>query len=245
MTILAKHKDPIGSAVSDYFSGKPTEDILVSTDIAEDEQLSPAYFFRPFSEMPPQEQEALNRCTGRVLDIGACVGAHAIYLQEKGLDVTAIDISALSCDVMKKRGLKDVRLTNLFNLKDEKYDTILLLMNGVGVAQTLPGLDALFIHLKSLLSPNGKILLDSSDLLYLFQDEDGSAWVDITAGKYYGEVEYRLSYKETKGKPFPWLYVDYDNLFAAAQRNGLQVTYRLNGPHFDYLAEIKCTNHAK
>jgi 2-polyprenyl-3-methyl-5-hydroxy-6-metoxy-1,4-benzoquinol methylase len=238
MPILKKHQDPIGKAVYDYFHGITDEHILVRTDIAEDETLSPAYFFRTFAQMPVQEQEALKRCTGRVLDIGAGAGAHSMWLRENGMEVTSVDISPLSCETMRLRGLTDVHCANIYTISERKYDTILLLMNGAGVAQTLPGLPVLLNHLKNLLNPGGRILADSSDLLYLFTDENGESWVDIASDTYYGEMEYQFSYKTTKGKKFPWLFVDPDTLCDYAQRSGFTVVDMVKGTHYDYLVEL-------
>lgn len=238
MSILKKHQDPIGNAVLDYLHGITGDAILVRTDIAEDETLSPSYFFRTFEEMPIQEQEALKRCKGRVLDVGAGAGAHSIWLSSKKLDVFSIDISPLSCDTMKERGLKEVHCCDVYSLKDQKFDTILLLMNGAGVAQTLPGLSVLLNHLKNLLNPGGRILADSSDLLYLFTDENGESWVDIASDTYYGEMEYHLSYKNVKGKKFPWLFVDQDTLTDYAENAGFSVTDKIAGLHFDYMVEL-------
>jgi SAM-dependent methyltransferase len=238
MTILKKHQDPIGKAVQDYFQGIVGDSILVRTDIAEDETLSPGYFFRTFDQMPLQEQEALKRCKGKILDIGAGAGAHSIWLKEKGLEVVSIDISPLSCEVMRKRGLTNVLCGNIYSLTNQKFDTILLLMNGAGVAQTLPGLSVLLNHLKQLLNPGGKILADSSDLLYLFTDENGESWIDIASDTYYGEMEYQLSYKTVRGKKFPWLFVDSDTLTEYAERSGFKVVDKVKGLHFDYLIEL-------
>jgi SAM-dependent methyltransferase len=239
MPVLKKHQDPIGNAVKDYLNGITDESILVRTDIAEDEHLSPAYFLRDFNQMPVQEQEALKRASGKVLDVGAGAGAHSLWLQEQGLEVDAIDISPILCEVMQKRGVKNVLLKDIYDLKDLRYDTILLLMNGAGVAQTLSGLERLLIHLKSLLNPGGKILADSSDLLYLFTDENGETWVDIAADTYYGEMQYQLSYKKIKGKAFPWLFVDPDNFIAIAHQCGFRLVEQISGSHFDYLVEIQ------
>ncbi len=238
MTVLKKHQDPIGKAVHDYFQGIVGDSILVRTDIAEDETLSPGYFFRTFKQMPLQEQEALKRCKGKILDVGAGAGAHSIWLKEKGLEVVSIDISPLSCEVMRKRGLTNVLCGNIYSLTDQKFDTILLLMNGAGVAQTLPGLSVLLNHLKQLLNPEGKILADSSDLLYLFTDENGESWIDIASDTYYGEMEYQLSYKTVRGKKFPWLFVDSDTLAEYAERSGFTVVDKVKGLHFDYLIEL-------
>ncbi len=238
MSILKKHQDPIGKAVHDYFHGITTDTILVRTDIAEDETLSPGYFFRSFEDMPVQEQEALRRCKGKVLDIGAGAGAHSIWLKENGLEVTSIDISPLSCETMITRGLKNVLCCDIYALKDQKFDTILLLMNGAGVAQTLPGLAVLLLHLKNLLNPKGRILADSSDLLYLFTDENGESWIDIGSDTYYGEMEYQLIYKNVKGKKFPWLFVDPDTLTEYAEKAGFMVVDKIEGVHFDYMIEL-------
>lgn len=238
MPILKKQHDPIGKAVHDFFRGITGENILVRTDIAEDETLSPAYFFRTFDEMPVQEQEALKRCKGRVLDIGAGAGAHSVWLSNGGFDVVSIDISPLSCETMRDRGLREVLCGDIYTLNDQKFDTILLLMNGAGVAQTLSGLPVLLNHLKNLLNPGGKILADSSDLLYLFTDENGESWIDIASDTYYGEMEYQLSYKNVKGKKFPWLFVDPDTLTDYAERSGFTVVDKIKGVHFDYLVEL-------
>jgi SAM-dependent methyltransferase len=239
MAVLRRNQDPIGKAVNDYSHGITGDAILVRTDIAEDETLSPAYFFRTYEEMPLQEQEALKRCKGRVLDVGAGAGAHSIWLKNKGLETVSIDISPFSCDTMKERGLKEVLCCDVYSLTDQKFDTILLLMNGAGVAQTLPGLSILLNHLKNLLNQGGRILADSSDLLYLFTDENGESWVDIASDTYYGEMEYQLSYKNIKGKKFPWLFVDPDTLTDYAENAGFRVTDKIKGVHFDYLVELE------
>lgn len=239
MPVLKKHHDPIGQAVWDYVNGIEGETITVKIEIAEDEQLSPSYFFRSFDEMPVQEQEALKRCTGRVLDVGAGAGVHSLWLQNQGLEVDALDISPLSCDTMRKRGIRNVLLKDIHTLKDQKYDTILLLMNGAGIAQTLPGLETLLLHLKTLLNKGGKILADSSDLLYLFTDENGETWVDIAADTYYGEMEYELRYKSIKGKPFPWLFVDPETFSDYAKLCGYTVKDKIMGAHFDYMIELE------
>ncbi len=238
MSVIKKRHDPIGHAVLDYLNGIRNESIVIKTDIAEEEQLSPSYFFRTFEQMPVQEQEALRRCSGRILDVGAGAGAHSLWLQNHGLEVDALDISPLSCETMVKRGVKNVLLKDIYSHTDQKYDTILLLMNGAGIAQTLPGLEDLLLHLKTLLNPGGRILADSSDLLYLFTDENGETWVDIASDTYYGEMEYQVSYKSIEGKPFSWLFVDPETFADYATFCGFTVKEKFTGAHFDYMVEI-------
>lgn len=238
MSVLKKHQDPIGQACWDYVNGISGESILVRTDIAEDEHLSPAYFFREYHEMPVQEQEALNRAKGKILDVGAGAGAHSLWLQEHGFEVDAVEISPLLCKTMSKRGVKNVLLQDIYELDGQKYDTILLLMNGTGVAQTIPGLEKLILHMKTLLNPHGRILADSSDLFYLFTDENGDTWIDVASDTYYGEMQYQLSYKGIIGKTFPWLFVDPDTFIDIAGRCGFSFVDKVTGSHYDYLIEI-------
>ena len=238
MPVLKKNHDPVGHAVWDYLNGIRGESIVVTTDIAEDELLLPSHFFRTFEQMPIQEQEALRRCTGTILDVGAGGGAHSLWLQDHRFEVDALEISPLSCETMLKRGVKNVFLQDIHTLTDRKYDTILLLMNGAGIAQTLPGLRILLLHLKTLLNPGGKILADSSDLLYLFTDENGETWIDIASDTYYGQMQYQLTYKSIKGKPFSWLFVDADTFSDYAGFCGFTVKDRFAGAHFDYLVEL-------
>lgn len=238
MPLIKKDNDPIGQAIWDYANGIQEDSIVVKSEIAEDDVLLPSYFFRGYDEMPALEQKALSLCRGRILDVGAGAGAHTLWLQEKGHSVDALEISELSCDTMIKRGVKNAILQDIFTYKDQKYDTILMLMNGAGIAKTLPGLTTLLNHLKTLLHPEGKILIDSSDLLYLFEDEDGETWVDLAAETYYGEIDYQLTYKTIIGQPFTWLFVDQETLSDCAQMSGFKVTEISKGDHFDFLLEL-------
>jgi hypothetical protein len=234
--------DPIGNAVYNYLHFKDNTPIIVRSSVIEDEELPPDYFFRKYSEMPQLEKIALKHCTGRILDVGACAGSHSLYLQKKGIDVTALEISALCCETMTSRGIKKVVCSDLFEFHEGVFDTIILLMNGVGIAGTPEGLRILFLHLKKLLSKTGKILVDSSDLVYLYEQPDGSILFDLNANQYYGEIDYQLSYKEKIYEPFSWLFADQVMLSDIAELTGFTTRILEYGPHYDYLAELKPIN---
>jgi SAM-dependent methyltransferase len=188
--------------------------------------------------MPALEQKALQLAKGRVLDIGAGSGCHTLALQEKGFTVKAIDISPLSCEAMKLRGVKDAECINLFDDHlGTGFDTILLLMNGTGIAGKIEHLPTLFQRLKALLNPGGQILIDSSDLKYIYENEDGSFDINLN-GAYYGEVDYQMIYKDVKGDRFDWLYVDFPLLKSIAETCGLHGELVAEGEHYDYLARF-------
>ena len=188
-TTLSPNNDPMGAAIRDYQSKGKASRLRVLSSMFDEDEMPVVHLFRTFNQMPRLEQKALSMAKGRVLDIGAGAGCHALALQERGLEVKAIDISPLSCEVMKERGVKDAECVNLFNPQLQgKYDTLLLLMNGTGIAGKLNRLPMLLNRLKELLAEGGQILIDSSDLKYIYENEDGSMDIDLNA-PYYGEVD--------------------------------------------------------
>lgn len=230
-------KDPMGSAIAEYYNkGKAARLRVFSSQFYEDE-IPVETLFREFEEMPPQEQEAIRLCRGRVLDVGAGSGCHSLELMNRGMEVVAIDISELSVQVMKDCGI-DARTVNFFDQTfDEKFDTILMAMNGIGIVGKIERLPDFFMRLKQLLAPGGQVLLDSSDIRYVFENEDGSFDINLNAG-YYGEVDYRMQYRGIKGNTFDWLYIDIDTLSMYAEQYGFQCEKCIDGEHYDYLARI-------
>ena len=231
-------KDLFGKAILDYQSNSSPENIITSTSISEEDEMEVAYLFRNFDEMPTLEQKALQLAKGRTLEVGCGAGSHGLYLQnERNIDVHSIDISKNAIEACTLRGLKNAQAIDVLNIKNEKYDTILLLMNGTGIFETLQKTPIYLQKLKSLLCPNGQILIDSSDIIYMFdEDEDGGKW--IPSETYYGELTFTLQYKNETEIPFPWLYLDYNTLQNAAIANGMQCQLVLEGDHFDYLAQL-------
>ena len=236
--ILSADKDPMGAAILDFQKQGKAARLRVLSSMFEEDEMPVKHLFRSTREMPMLEQKALQLAKGRVLDIGAGAGCHALALQEKGLAVKAIDISPLSCEAMKLIGVKDAECINLFDDHlGTGFDTILLLMNGTGIAGKIEHLPALFQRLKALLNPGGQILIDSSDLKYIYENEDGSFDINLN-GAYYGEVDYQMIYKDVKGDRFDWLYVDFPLLKSIAETCGLHGELVAEGEHYDYLARI-------
>ncbi|MFN3555574.1 MAG: class I SAM-dependent methyltransferase [Bacteroidales bacterium] len=229
--------DIFGIAFEEYIAGHTYEQIRVKIDIFDEEKLDVAYFFRTFEQMPEWEQLVLENCRGRVLDVGAGAGSHALFLQQKGLEVVAIDVSEGGVKCMQQRGVSDARKIDFFHLEDEQFDTILFLMNGAGIARRLENLQEMLEKAASLLKPQGCIYLESTDLLYMYEDEEGAAMINL-AGDYYGEVNYQLGYRHWEGEPFPWLFVDYENLSYFAELAGLDCEAFYRGDTDNFIARL-------
>lgn len=230
--------DIFGKALLDYQKGNYIEDIKTFSSLDEEDTIPLPYLFRNYGEMPVIEQKALQLCRGSVLDIGCGAGSHSLYLQEKELQVTALDSSKGAIETCKQRGVKSTQNCSIHDFKNQKFDTLLLLMNGIGIVGKLELLKTYLTHFKSLLNPNGQILLDSSNIIYMFDtDEDGGYWIPESKG-YYGEVEFTMKYNGEIGNPFSWLYLDYKTLQKAAWDSKFKCELVSEGNHYDYLARL-------
>lgn len=230
-------KDLMGRAIWDYFHNDNPKDLQTETSISELDELPVDYLFRDFDAMNKIEQKALKLASGKVLDIGAGAGSHSLYLQnEKNLEVTALDISPKSIEVCKLRGIKNAVAENMLQFSEGTFDTILLLMNGTGIFQSLNVIDIYLKKLHSFLNKNGQILIDSTDILYMF-DEDEDGGILIPADGYYGELDYIVQYKGESEDPIKWLYLDFDTLKNAAENNGFKIEKVLQAED-SYLAKL-------
>ena len=228
----------MGAAIADYFEHKKAGKLRVFSSMFDEDEIPVTQLFREFKEMPKLEQVALKLAKGNILDVGAGSGCHSLALQDMEKCVHAIDVSPLSIEVMRKRGVKHVSQENFFSEQfTGQYDTILMLMNGSGIIGKLTNMPQFFRKLKLLLAPGGMVLMDSSDLRYLFENEDGSYDIDLAAD-YYGEVDFRMQYGKVKGESFDWLYLDFQTLSLYASEAGFNVELVQEGKHYDYLAKI-------
>lgn len=234
---ILEMKDLMGKAIWDFYQNKSADDLLTETSISEIDELPVEYFFRDFDEMNLLEQKALELSKGKILDIGAGAGSHSLYLQnEKKLEVFALDNSPKSVEVCQLRGVKNVWCSDILDFPVQTFDTILLLMNGTGIFESLDKIDFYLEKLQSLLNEKGQILIDSTDILYMYdRDEDGG--VMVPADRYYGEVDYFIHYQLDTENPTKWLYLDFETFKRAAENNGLEIEKILQEED-SYLAKL-------
>ena len=226
----------MGRAIAEYWKAKTADRLRVFSPMFEEDEIPLTTLFRSYEDMPEIERKALDMAKGRILDVGAGAGCHSLVLQKRGLDVTAIDISPLSVETMKERGVEKVIVQDFFTLEGQ-FDSILMLMNGIGIVGTLERMPEFFKQLDKILAPGGQVLCDSSDICYVFEDEEGM--IDIpNEMDYYGEHSFRMQYKDTIGEPFDWLYIDEDTLKEKARRYGYTAEVVAEGEHYDYLVRL-------
>jgi SAM-dependent methyltransferase len=224
--------DVFGEALKDQFYKPPSETLWVHNSYDDPEEMPVDIYFREEQEMPDLELKALKLCIGKVLDVGAGVGSHALILQNRGFDVTGMDISAAAVEIMKQRGLKKAIEGDILKYKEDQFDTLLFMMNGIGLTGTIAGLTSFLKKVKSLLKPGGQLVFDSSDLSYLYQE------VAFPLNGYYGEVSFRYEYKSVKGSWFKWIYVDQETLKSLAKKQGWIVEIVFEDGQDQYLARL-------
>jgi SAM-dependent methyltransferase len=227
--------DIYGQALQDFYNQQPEEKLWLNNTYGEPEEMPVEVFFRGEDEMPEAELLALKMCRGKVLDIGAGAGSHALVLQERKLEVTALEISPGAAAVMQKRGVKTVLQQDIFQYQTEKFNTLLLLMNGIGLTQNLAGLDRFLQHAKQLLLPGGQLIFDSSDITYLYED------LALPKNNYYGEISYQYQYKNQQGDWFNWLYIDSETLEKHARQQGWKCEIVYEDDMDLYLAQLTLT----
>jgi 2-polyprenyl-3-methyl-5-hydroxy-6-metoxy-1,4-benzoquinol methylase len=228
----------LGMALNDYYFGRTPLNIIVHSPDFDPDTQSVSYYFRRFDEMPEIEKEALRLTRGKVLDMGAAAGAHSLELQRRGFDVTALELSYEACKIMKLRGVDKTLNCSIFDSPVERYDTILMLMNGIGLVQTLNGLSDFMRHIKGFLNPGGQVLFDSANLIYLFRDIEPDEANSNRNERYYGEIEFVMEYKGIKSESFFWLYIDFDTLCHYAEKEDLIPELIFQDQNFQYLARL-------
>jgi SAM-dependent methyltransferase len=156
--------DAFGEIYKAHYQGEPSNHFTERDDSYKRESDTTHYYFRAFHEWEPYEQEAIQEARGRVLDVGLGAGRHALYLQERGLEVVGIDTSPLALEVSRLRGVKDCRLMSLHELDfpDNSFDTVLLLGGNLGLGNT-EEIRSYLTRLYKITRPNGIIIGEARD----------------------------------------------------------------------------------
>jgi SAM-dependent methyltransferase len=231
--------EPYGLALVDFFNGDTSACALMHRDDGFTQELPISIFFLGESGFPPLEQTTLDLCRGHVLDVGAGAGRHALVLQGRGLSVCAIDICREAAEIMRKRKVEEVHCVDISEFRGGPFDTILMLGHGIGMVETLMGLDHFLNYVQRLLKPEGIILLNSMDARCT-SDPSHLAYHEANrrGGRYFGETRVKLEFKGRKGPLYGWLHVDSKTLAEHALKAGWSCEIICQGENGDYLAQL-------
>lgn len=238
----AEAMEPFGLALLAYFEGDTAAELIIRRDDGKETSLPVGFFFREPSAFTAIENAAVERCAGHVLDVGAGTGLHSLVLQRKGLAVTAIDISPHAVQIMRERGVTDVHCADIFEFQGGPFDTLLVMGHGIGMVETIAGLDRLLAHARRLLSEDGQVLLDSLDVRVTDEPSDLAYHeANRRAGRYAGEIRMQFEFRGRQSPHCGWLHVDAETLSERAALVGWQCETVFRQPTGDHLSRL--TNH--
>lgn len=228
-----------GQALMDYYNGDTEAMLDYCRDDGHVDSIPVGLFFRGVTDMP-SDKISISECKGRILDIGAGTGLHALHLQELGFTVCAIDVLETACEIMRKTGIKDVRCVDISGFTEKPFDTVLVLGRTIGNVGNLSGLQGFLAHLHKLVTSEGKVIINSLDPKYT-NDPRHLAYqqINVDNKRYLGEVRMSFAYKGKKGPSFSWLNVDYESLRNIAYETGWECNILLQEENGNYLARLE------
>lgn len=224
--------DLFGKALFDYYKDNRNTPLLLHNKFSKPDELDLEGYFFEESYFSDLEHYALELCRGKILDIGAAAGRHCLNLQENGHDVTGLDASDYCCQLMKLRGVEKIRCADIFDFREQGFDTLLLLMNGIGLAGDIAGLGRFLQKARQMLNKNGQIIFDSSDVAHLKKT------YKLPPKNYFGEIDYQYEYEGINGQWFTWLYVDPGTLGKIAHSFGWFTQIIFQDEDSQYLAKL-------
>jgi ubiquinone/menaquinone biosynthesis C-methylase UbiE len=206
--ITAEAMKPLGLAIKDFYAGDVAAEVKMHRDDGLVSSLAVSALFRGPLDFQV-DKLLLELCSGTVLDVGAGAGIHSLYLQEMGIDVTALDVSPEACKVMRHRGIKNVICSSIAGFTGGPFDTLLILGRSIGFVETIAGLSGFLTDVRRLVKPRGRILLNSLDVTKT-KDPQNLSYHESNrkAGKYVGEIKLYMEYKGVAGPELVLLHVD-------------------------------------
>jgi SAM-dependent methyltransferase len=221
--------EPFGQALLAYWQGNKAAMLILEFKSGPKKSLPVSEFFRTYGDYFSTEK-VFEYCRGQILDVGAGTGVHAIELERRGYQVTAIDICPQAVHIMKERGIKDARQQDFLQFDGERFDTIVMLGHNIGMCETLKGIKGLLRRCERLLRPGGQLLVNSAK-------EPGSANFPSPRG-YPGELEFRLLHEGNVGPWMRWLHLDFETLTSHALECGWSIEKLIGTEEGGFLARL-------
>jgi len=221
---------PLGIALMAYWNGANSCQILQEYKSGDKKYIPVSVFFRAKEDFYSTEH-VLNHCHGRILVVGAGTGVHALELEKLGYQTTSLEINDQAVQIMKERGVKDVRHCDFFEFHCDPYDTILMLGHNIGICEKIKQLNTLFTKCKTLLTPTGQLLANSIN-----ESKNHNSSEKLN---YIGEQEFHLSFAGYTGPWMKWLHIDFETLSRKARENSWTTEKIIETNSGEYLSRLQ------
>ncbi len=186
------------------------------------------WYLTNYAGFPKYEKQALKYARGRVLDIGCGAGRHALVLQRRGLQVTAIDRSPRVIELAQTRGVKDARITDACGklpFRAGEFDTVVLFGKNLGICGTPAKFQRMLRELHRVTSKRARILgttrmpntTDPAHRRYLTEN--------CKRGRAIGQIRLRLEMDGRRGPWFDLLLLSPTDLLQLAAKEGWELAH--------------------
>lgn len=212
--------NPFSRALLDFHSGSRDATFTIRRNDGFQQRVPAAPFF-DLEHYPALEKRAMDQCHGSILDIGSAAGRHSLELVRRGLKVTSLDILPEMEGILKDRGQTDVVIADVLQFSGRRFDTLLMLMNGIGMAGSMEGLTRFLQHAHDLIFPGGQIVCDSIDVS-VTTDPQHIAYREsnIGSGRPAGQQAFMMEYDGEDSVRFDWLHIDFQSLMHLGEATG-------------------------
>lgn len=240
--IMKLNQDAFGQEILNYLQKKESYEIIERDDGLIVMSKGPKNYFAEFKDWPKIQKQAIKFARGKILDIGAGAGRVSLYLQKKGMDVTAIDNSPLAIQVCKKRGVKKaivLPIEKIGKFKSSTFDTIIMFGNGFGLFGSFKKAKSLLKKLYRITSPNALIIAESTDP-YKTSDPFHLLYhrFNKKRGRMPGQLRIRVRFKTYIGEWFDYLLVSKDEMKKILKGTGWKIEKFIDSGKSIYIAVI-------
>jgi len=239
--MLTELQDAYGRLIMDHWRGIKCTEIVERDDGYMDASGGPADYFQTFDEMSDDTRKALSFVCGRTLDIGCGAGRHSLYLQSIGHQVVGIDISPLAVEVCRERGLNNVRVMSVVQIRPElgRFDSIIMFGNNLSLLGSPRRGPWLLKRLRRIVTDDGVIVGQTRDP-YQTDSPDHLVYQELNRrrGRMSGHVRIRIRYRIYKTPWFDYLFMSPDELAGLAEGTGWAVRETIPGADGVYFAVL-------
>ena len=238
---LKPEEDPFGQGLLAQFKGRGVLEI-VERDDGYIDAMNCGTYFSEYEDWPSVEKKAMDLVKGKVLDVGCGAGRHSLYLQNRGFDVTGIDISPLAIEVCKLRGLKKTKVVPIEDLDfaPGSFDTVIMMGNNFGLFGNFKKAQRLLRKLHRMTSDDALIIADTRDPY----KTDNPAHIEYhkankEKGRMGGQVRIRVRFKKYVGKWFDYLMVSKEEMRGILKNTEWKIGEFIDSEGAEYIAVIE------